>query len=196
MGNYRQTERKDKGTVIGVCLAVVAVIAAVVTVIVSIVNGGVGDSTFETTDTQYVIEYPTEFFTEDEKKEAYMPNRIFVIYSHDGDALTGKTIYYEYDDVTVANDAVEPLKANMYDGAYTAMETKGKYIVITAAETIYEGRTMADAESEKEFVDSMKKMYEETTVKDDNADVVTEETVETTETTESTETPESATPTE
>ncbi|MBR2725654.1 hypothetical protein IKE87_00035 [Candidatus Saccharibacteria bacterium] len=196
MGNYRQTERKDKGTVIGVCLAVIAVIAAVITVVVSVANGGVSGDTFATTDTRYVIEYPEEFFKDESVKMDYTPNRVYVIYEHDGDKVNGKIMYYEYDDATVASEKIEPLKEALEEVAYDNMETKGKYIIITASNAVYGEMTMNEVESEHEFVESMKKMYEETTVKDDNADVVTEETVETTETTEATGTPESATPTE
>lgn len=184
----KKTNKKDKGIIIGICMAVVAVIAAVIAVVVSVVNGGVSANEFVTTDTRYVIEYPTEFFTEDQKKEVYMPNRIFVVYTHDGDTVTGKIVYYEYDDVAAANEAIEPLKENMIEDAYTDMVVKGKYIIFKAADIILEGKTMADAESEKEFVESMKQMYEETVVEDetteDDGTVVEETTVEETTTEE------------
>ena len=162
----KKTNKKDKGIIIGICMAVVAVIAAVIAVVVSIVNGGVSANEFVTTDTRYVIEYPEEFFEDEENVESYGPKKVFVVYTHDGDTLTGRTVYYEYDDAGAANEALEPLKENMVEDSYTEMEVRGKYIIITASDVVYEGRTMADVESEKEFVDSMIEMYEEMKTED------------------------------
>ncbi|MBR2709556.1 hypothetical protein IKE72_00550 [Candidatus Saccharibacteria bacterium] len=162
-------QQKDKGIIIGICLAVVMVIMAVVAVIIAINNGGVSANEFTTTDTKYVIEYPEEFFTDESQKYDYMPKRVYVAYYHDGDTVNGKTMYYEYENGDAASAALEPLKGNLAEEAYTEMVVKGKYVVITASDVAYTARTMSDVESEKDFVESMKKMYEDSKV-DDSGD--------------------------
>lgn len=95
----------------------------------------------------------------------------FVVYTYEGDKVTGLKTYFEYTDEAAAAAAIEARKSQP---EFENAELNGKYIVVTAKPESYEGLTASDVKQQEEAIrkfqaDNQKKS-EEKDKKDDKKD--------------------------
>ena len=95
----------------------------------------------------------------------------FVVYTYDGDTVTGLKTYFEYTDEDAAATAIEARKSQP---EFENAELNGKYIVVTAKPESFEGLTASDVKQQEEairqFQAENQKKSEEKDKKDDKKD--------------------------
>lgn len=103
----------------------------------------VNDEYFVTDDTKYVVDLsPTGNSTS---------VKTHVVYTYDGDTVTGMKTYFEYADEESAERALESVK-NLVEFANSQVELEGRYIVATANEDQYKGLTASDVKQQTEAI--------------------------------------------
>ena len=176
----KQSKKDNKNLIIGCCAAIAVVIAIIITVVL-INNNSLNDNYFVSDNTKYVLTIETDESDNDE----YAPLKTHLVYTYDGDKVTGMKTYYVYGNNDSAKKAFDALKeAINNEEEAKSMELNDKYIIITASEESYKDLTASDVKQQIEFMESLKNM-------DLDSNNNTSETVEET-TTETTNTEEAA----
>ncbi len=104
-----------------------------------------GDEYFKSDDTKYVI----DLFPEEGNPNSSV--KTHVVYSYDGDAVTGMKTYFEYADSEAAEKALPSVKG-LSEFKNNSVELDGKYIVVTANEDQYKGLTASDVKQQTEAI--------------------------------------------
>lgn len=150
-----KTKKDNKGTLVGICVGCIALVVVIVlAVVLATKNQGINDSYFVSDDTKYVITIDSDEV--DGEEEAYTPIKTHIVYTYEGDKVTGLKSYYEYKDASAAKTALEAMKATGEDLGDIALD--GKYIVMTASEEDYKDLTTSDVKQQIEFMESLKNM--------------------------------------
>lgn len=144
----------NKGLIIGVCVAVIVAVIAIIAVVI-VNNSGINESYFKSDDTKYVLTIESDENASSEGSEAYIPIKMHVVYNYSGDQITGLKYYYEYADDATAKSAADYYRSNSGEEV-TEIITNGKYVVITANASQYEGITAKDVKEQIDFIESMK----------------------------------------
>ena len=151
-----KSKKNNKNLIIGICAGVVAVIVIIVAVVLATAGSSrLGDSYFVSDDSKYVISMNADEMGLD--GEEYAPNKVHLVYYYSDDEVTGLESYYEYTDNASAKAAYDTIIAEAGDEA-SNYRLDGKYIVITADESEYEGMTASDAKQQIEFMEMLKNM--------------------------------------
>lgn len=101
---------------------------------------GVDESSIVTNETQYVITHDIQD-SGDENDDA-VPIKIYDVYYHDGENVTGMKSYYKFKNEGAAKKAFSLEEMQEYrDNGYLAA-LSGQFIVLTADKSIYEGETL------------------------------------------------------
>ncbi len=105
------------------------------------------DEYFVTDDTKSVVNMPAS------GNSASIMTR--VVYTYDGDAVTGLKTYFEYPDEETAASALDSMK-NLPEFANSKeVVLDGKFIVVVANEDQYKGLTASDAKQQTESINRM-----------------------------------------
>ena len=173
-----KSKKDNKNLIIG-CLAAVAVVVAIIITVVVINNNSLNDNYFVSDGTKYVLTIEADASDESDQ---YAPLKTHLVYTYDGDKVTGMKTYYVYGDNDSAKKAFDALKdAINNEEEAKSMELNGKYIIITASEESYKDLTASDVKQQIEFMEKLQNMNTSSDSTDDT------EVTETTETTEETE---------
>lgn len=171
--------KNNKNVIIGVCAAVVILIIIIIAIVLGTRNGGFGginDSYFVSDDTKYVLTIDSDETATD--SEEYVPLKTHLVYTYSGDEITGLKAYYEYADADAAKAAAEYFQANNEESAYKSIANDGKYVILEANESEYEGVTASDVKQQIEFMEMLKNMNLSDDTEDGTEDDTTEEVVE------------------
>ncbi len=145
--------KDNKNLIIGICcLAVVALAAIVAVVLVS--NSGLNDGYFVSDDTKYV--FTLESDEKDLSEDEDAPVKTHIVYTYEGDKVTGLKSYYVYADADKAKTAFDKMKESAGEEESNSIELNGKYIIITAEEDVYKDLTASDVKQQIEFMESLK----------------------------------------
>lgn len=176
----KKSKKDNKNTIIGCLCALAVVIVVIITVVLVVNNNSLNDSYFVSDDTKYVLTIEAD---ETDSEDEYAPVKSHLVYTYEGDKITGMKTYYAYADEASAKKAYEALKEAVSEEEAKTMELNGKYIIVTADEESYKDLTAADVKQQIEFMESLKNMNSSSTDSTDSSETV-EEVEETTEETE------------
>lgn len=168
------TTNNNKGLIIGICAAVVAVIAIVVGIVLANNHPALNDDYFVSDDTKYVISMDGDEITADDE---YSPVKTHMVYFYSGDEITGLKMYYEFADEATAKAAYETYRAELPD-EYTDIAVDGKYLILTADASQYEGTSADDIKQTVEFLNTLNGMDLDDTSEDEEEIIVDEEAEE------------------
>ena len=156
----KKAKKDNKNMIIGVCCAVVVVVVVVIAAVALATSGGnkLNDNYFVSDDTKYVltIESDESALNEDDEAAVYMPIRTHLVYTYEGDTVTGLKSYSEYADAAAAQKAYDYMVEIGEDLNDAVVE--GKYIVMTAPAEQYEGLTASDVKQQIEFMEALQNM--------------------------------------
>ena len=164
--------KDNKNLIIGICAAVVVVFAIVITVVV-VSNNTLNDNYFVSDGTKYVFTLDSE--ESDLASDDLTPLKTHLVYTYEGDKVTGMKSYYVYADANAAKTAFDKMKEAGGEEA-KGIELNGKYIIITAEEEVYKDLTASDVKQQIEFMESLKNVDNKDS--EDQVDSGSESTVE------------------
>ncbi|MBQ2660948.1 hypothetical protein IJF93_02650 [Candidatus Saccharibacteria bacterium] len=147
----KKTQNKDKNIIIGICAAVVLVVIVIIAVVLATTNKKLDDSFFVSDGTKYVLTMDMD----DASDEEGAPLKAHIVYFYSGDNVTGMKSYYEFADAAAAKAAYELYTAEEDGGSYSI---DGKYIILTAEPSDYEGMTASDVKQQIDFMEMLKNM--------------------------------------
>lgn len=139
-----KAKKSNKNLIIGICAAVVAVVVIVVAAILATRGGTtkIDDSYFVTDDTKYVV-------TMDGDEEEGSATKVYYVFNHSGDKITGAAMYAEFENEDAAKAAFEEYKAENEDT--TNVSVNGKYFIIKSEANEFEDYTLEDIKSIYEY---------------------------------------------
>ena len=174
MANKTTKSKKDnKNLIIGLCAGLAVVVIAIVIIVLATQNSGINDSYFVSDGTKYVLTIDTSD-EDSEDTDDYTPLKTHLVYTYEGDTVTGLKSYYEYADAASAKTAYDAMKKAAEESESSEldqMEVNGKYIIITASQDVYQDMTASDVKQQIEFMESLKNM--DTNDSDDTTDTET-----------------------
>lgn len=151
-------EKKDKkNLVIGICCAIVVIVVVVVAIVLATSGNRLNDAYFQSDDTKYVLTLDSSQYSSGDEADEYTPVKTHLVYTYEGDNITGLKTYGEYADNAAAQAAFDAMKETGSEEIQNAV-VDGKYIIITNGEESYEGMTASDIKSQIEFMENLKKM--------------------------------------
>ncbi|MBQ3353165.1 hypothetical protein IJG89_02365 [Candidatus Saccharibacteria bacterium] len=162
------TTKNNKGLIIGVCAAVVAIIAIIVGIVLANNHPVLNDDYFVSDDTKYVISMDGDEITADDE---YSPVKTHMVYFYSGDEITGLKMYYEFADEATAKAAYETYRDEL-PAEYTDIYVDGKYLVLTANASQYEGTSADDIKQTVEFLNTLNGIDLEDTSEDNEEEVI------------------------
>ena len=174
----KEAKNNNKGIIVGICCAVVVAIAVIIAVVVAN-NNSLNDSYFVSDGTKYVLTLEEDEIASDDGE--YAPEKMHMVYTYDGDTITGLKSYYVYADAATAQKAFNALKDSGEN--MSKYELNGKYIIETASEEDYKDITVSDVKQQIEFMEMLRNMNLDDS-EDEEAVDETESTEEVTEGTE------------
>lgn len=159
----KKAKKDNKNLIIGVCAALAVVVVIIVAIVLATRGTRLDDSFFVTDGTKYVatMEGDEMSFGDDDVS----PVKTHVVYFYSDGKVTDMKSYYEFADEASAKKMYDAYK-EYEDEEIGSYELNGKYVVLTASASQYEGMTADDAKQQVEFM----KMLEEM----DDAEVVEE----------------------
>lgn len=172
----KKAEQNNKNLIIGICMALILIAIVVVVVVLVIKNNNptLSDSYFTSDDTKLVLNLEPDQFSAEE--ESFQPVESHLIYYYSGDTITDMKSYYEYANEADAKSAYEYYKANL-QSEFQNIELDGKFLILTANPSDYEGITAYDVEEQIKFIESINNNQSDEEVVDIK-EPATEETVE------------------
>lgn len=147
--------KDNKNLIIGICAAVVVVVIVAVIAIVLATKNSLNDDYFVSDDTKYVLTLESDDVSSDDGKE-YDPVKTHLVYTYDGDTITGLKTYGVYADADAAKKAFDAMKEAGEDMSNVTLE--GKYIILVNAASEYEGMTASDVKKNIELLEMLKGM--------------------------------------
>ncbi|MBR3132376.1 hypothetical protein IKG33_03135 [Candidatus Saccharibacteria bacterium] len=163
--------KDKKNIIIGICVLAIVVVALVVTFILMSRRGGLGglnDAFFTSDGTKYVLTLDGSKMVFDD--EAYAPVKTHTVYYYSGDKITGKEVYYEYEDEEAAKTAATYYKNINDNEYYKEIKSDGKYVIMVANESLYENSTTTDVKEYIESIQSQNTTEEAPTEESENSD--------------------------
>lgn len=178
MANQSKKPEKTKKTnnknlIICCCAAIVIIIVAIV-VIVMVNNSGISDGYFVSDDTKYVLTIENDN-VDDEDADQYTPLKTHLVYTYEGDTVTGLKSYYQYADATSAKAAYDAIKETITEEG-DQIELNGKYVIVAAREDVYKDTTASDVKQQIEFMETLKNMNTSDGTDADDVDDTTDDT--------------------
>lgn len=167
-----KSNKDNKNLIIGICCAIAAIVVVIVIAVALATRGAtLNDDYFVSDGTKYVLTIEAE---ESDEEDEYAPLKTHLVYTYDGDTVTGMKTYYVYADNASAKKSFDALKAELEgEEEASSIELSGKYIIITSDEESYKDLTASDVKQQIEFMETLKNM--------DTSDLETTEVEETTE---------------
>lgn len=150
----KKSKKDNKNMIIGCCAALVLIIAIIITIVLVVNNTGLNDNYFVSDGTKYVLTIETD---ETDEEDEFAPLKTHLVYTYEGDKVTGMKTYYVYADNASAQKAFDALKEAVGEEA-NSMELNGKYIIVTAEEESYKDLTASDVKQQIEFMEKLKNM--------------------------------------
>ena len=141
-----KAKKDNKNLIIGICAAVVAVVVIVIAAVLA-TNGSttkIDDSYFVTDDTKYVV-------TMEGDEESGSASKVYYVFTHSGDKITGAAMYAEFENEDAAKAAFEEYKTENEDT--TNVSVNGKYFIIKSEANEFEDYTLEDIKSIYEYED-------------------------------------------
>ncbi|MBR3115617.1 hypothetical protein IKF30_00080 [Candidatus Saccharibacteria bacterium] len=165
----RKTNKNDKLMfwVFAVLILLIVIAVTVVIVLANRPDPNTSEKFFETNDSQYVIEAKPQK-VDDEILGDNAPINSFNVYYRNGDTITGYNLYYEFANEEAAKNAL-----SYYQGLkgeeINSVELDGKYIVLSANKSQYEGMTY---EFIKQWTELFKEADEDASSTEEKTDTV------------------------
>ncbi|MBR0431320.1 hypothetical protein IJJ05_03475 [Candidatus Saccharibacteria bacterium] len=152
-----KAEKNHKNLIMWICaILVIAAIVIVAVVLATRGSGAIDESYFKSDDTKYVLTVDAEdMLTEGEE---YVPIKSHLVYYYSGNEITSLKSYNEYADANTAKAAYEYYQNNVSNEDYKNIELNGKYVILTANESEYEGTTANDIKQQLELIEMYKNM--------------------------------------
>ena len=132
--------------------AIIVVIIAIIILVTSMQKTGLNDSFFISDGTKYVI--PIEGDEISITEGTIRPAKKYVVYYYQGDTITDAKEYYLYNSTADAKKMYQQLKENA-PANYQAIAIDGKYVILTASSSAYEGKTATEIKQYIEFLNDM-----------------------------------------
>ena len=148
-----KNQKDNKNLIICICGVVAVAIAIIIAVIVVNLNN-INDSYFVSDGSKYVLTIEAD---ESDSEDQYAPLKTHLVYTYNGDTVTGMKTYYVYGDGNSAKNAFDALKKELGDEA-NKMELNGKYIIITAEEDSYKDLKASEVKEQIEFMEKLQNM--------------------------------------
>ena len=149
-------KKNNKNLIIGICSAVVAVVVIVIVAVVFLSKGGskkIDDTFFVSDGSKYVLTLGSEYI---DTEEDFTPSKSHMVYYYSGEKVTGLEMYYEYADAATAKKAYDILSADADANAeFKEVKLDGKYIVLVANSSDYEGMTTSEVKSQIELMEML-----------------------------------------
>lgn len=153
-----KNSKKSKNIIIGAIVGVIALIVVVVLVVVLATRGGKLDDSFFVSDGSKYVATLDGSDTGMMDEDGVAPIKGHVVYFYSGDKVTDMKTYYEFADEASAKKAFDGLKEEDTEEEGGTIELNGKYVIMTADASHYEGMTAADAKEQIEFIEMIKNM--------------------------------------
>lgn len=162
--------KNNKNIVIGAFVGILALVVVIVMVVMLAKNNKViDDSYFVSDDTKYVVTLDGDLM-KSPNDEGDTPLRAYLVYYYSDDKITGLETYYDYGSDDAAKLSYEAMQGTD-GGKADSYKLNGKYIVMVADASEYEGMTAADAKKQVEFTEFLKSMTSGNSSDGDKEDV-------------------------
>ena len=170
MAKKSSKKNKDnKNIIIGAIIGAVALIIVVVLIVVlGTSRQKIDDSFFVSDGTKYVITLEGDLM-DSVGGMGDTPRRAHLVYFYSGDSVTGKKTYYEFMDEETARTSYDALLSEDSENT-DSYELDGKYVILIADASEYEGMTAADAKEQVEFAEFLKDMSSGNLEEEDDGD--------------------------
>ena len=158
MVKAKTLNNKKKILIISICSAVLlAAIIAVVIIIINNSNKKLDDSYFVSDGSKYVlsVNYSDIIEETDDEDNPYIPSKFYEVYTYSGNDITGLKHYYEYEDEELAKNAFNVIREENPNEDGVSID--GRYIILVADESEYEGSTASDIKETIELYEEFKK---------------------------------------
>jgi|GEM_PF-1736080 len=152
-----KSTKNRTGIIIGICSAIVVAIVVIVAVVLATSGTKLNDSYFVSDDTKYVLTIDSDSMYNEE--DEVVPIKAHLVYTYSGDDITGLKAYYEFANESDAKKAYDQYQSDTIESeAYKEVVQDGKYVILTANESEYEGLTASDIKQRIEFMEMLKDM--------------------------------------
>ena len=171
-----KSKKNNKNLIIGICCALALVIIVIVAIVLINQNKGISDSYFVSDGSKYVLTIESDDqSTLETDSDENTPLKTHLVYTYEGDTITGLKSYYEYADANAAKSALEAIKESLADSEESIqIEQNGKYLIVTAEEDAYKDMTASDVKQQIEFMEMLKNMSSDDLSDAEDADDIIE----------------------
>ena len=157
----RRINKKNLSYFACAIVSIAAICVIVVVIVLSINKEPISDDYFVSDDTKSVISLGSGTV----ESEGGTSVRTRIVYTYDGDMVTGLKTYFEYKDAESAAAALESYKSQP---EFKNVEQSGKYIVVTSDASAFEGLTADDVRQQAEAIERMQNANKQSTESQDN----------------------------
>jgi len=153
-----KAKKDNKNLIIGICAAVVVVVVIIVAVVLATSGTKLNDAFFVSDGSKYVVTMEADESTDSDDEVS--PVKVHLVYFYSDDKVTDMKSYYEFADDSAAKKAYDLYKEADSDESedVSKYEISGKYVILTADASQYEGMTANDAKQQVEFTEMLKNM--------------------------------------
>ena len=144
-----ETSKKRKLITI-ICAVAAAIVIAIITAVV-LLNNQLNDNFFVSDGSKYVFSMDQDEILGLDFEE-YEPEKVHLAYFYSDGKVTDVKLYYAYENGDMARKAAEYIKG-LNDINVKEVTVSGKYVVVTAKETLYEDMTDEDARQQVEIME-------------------------------------------
>lgn len=144
----RRINKKNLSYFICAVVSIVAICVIVVVIVISINKEPISDDYFVSDDTKSVISLGSGSTS----SEGGSSSHTRIVYTFDGDKVTGLKTYFEFPDNESAAAALESYKSQP---EFKNVEQSGKYIIVTSDASSFEGLTADDVRQQAAAIEQM-----------------------------------------
>lgn len=145
------TNNNKKLLTVGIC-AIAAVAIAIIIAVIVMQKPNSNNSLFTSDNTKYVVPISSDEISFD--SDLTRPTQIYAIYYYQDDTITGLKEYYLFEQESDTKAAYDYYRE--HDSAnYKAITIDGKYLILTANESEYEGKTPEEIRQYIEFLQNV-----------------------------------------
>lgn len=153
------TNNNKKILTVGVC-AIAAVAIAIIIAVIVMQKPSINNSLFTSDNTKYVLPINSDEISFD--SDLTRPTQIYAIYYYQDDTITGLKEYYLFEQESDTKAAYDYYRE--HDSAnYKAITIDGKYLILTANESEYEGKTPEEIRQYIEYLQSVEPIESDNT---------------------------------
>ena len=172
MAEKAKKATNNNNTILAICGIAIAVIIIIVAIVLATRGaGGINDSYFVSDGSKYVLTLGAD---DTDEEDDTAPVNAHLVYYYSDDAITDMKGFYEFATESAAKAAYDFYNENN-DDTYKSVELNGKYVILTANPSDYEGLTATDVKTQ---IDAIEQLKNNPNTEAETIDEVEEETTE------------------